>query len=373
MHKKIILMLISVFAITFISSCTSIFTATNDEPPMYCGYNTADLPDMRELLLELGFTDDMQAELRGSGLKQRSPVDYTIMRDFSFNIFHNFPNGPSGEVILAKYYGGIYFNNEFVTYTVMVLEDAFAHPASITAIMEMLEFGIIIRIVEFAYEDIRAAINTLNNMFECARDAGASTWGLRLTNRAGEDVANRISLRLHPYTDEQIAIFMDLLQRHSINPAMFALEPSFTQEAMDWRKTYIASVVESNHERIVPVGDIQVSRTGITFLMENRTDYEFLYFRAFMDMVYYKDGYWRPVEHLPGTDSMIGIAGWPLSLQSGYVKQYRNYWHRPFGELPLGRYKLIQSGRLGEWCLDHESAHMVVEFVITADCPVYLP
>ena len=65
--------------------------------------------------------------------------------------------------------------------------------------------------------------------------------------------------------------------------------------------------------------------------------------------------------------------GWGASIQSGEIKQSGQDWKWLFGELPPGRYMFIRGGSLGDRSPDYDPVYAVVEFVVTADSPVYLP
>ena len=331
MTKKSYLLFLSAIALLLLSSCIN-------------GYSTDALHGETECMTE-----------------ERNIVNQAYFGEFINDIYNNQPIGPSGEVILARYFGGMYFNNESVL-TVQVLEAAFAHAASATAIEEMRALGILISTVEFAHQDIMATIDALNNAFESARELGATSWW--------SCAKNRVTVGLDPYTDEQKALFTAFLYEHSINPAMIIIQQAVTPEMRDARAASIATAIQSPGGKIVLVGEVEVSRTGIAFSLENRTDLQFNY-GAPWDLAYYTNGHWTPVEHLPGAGSGYWLA-WGASLQSGGIDRYRQEWTYRFGELPPGRYMFIRDGWLGEWNPDQDRVYATFEFFITADCPVSL-
>ena len=143
-----------------------------------------------------------------------------------------------------------------------------------------------------------------------------------------------------------------------------------TQEMRDKRVADIATAAQSTNDQVV-VGDVAVSRTGIAFSMENRTNSEFIYGEPY-DVACYADGDWVPVTHLPGA----GGGYWTLPaypLPSGETKQYRREWDWRFGELPPGRYMFLLGGWLGKWHPNIETLYAIVIFDITADSPVSFP
>jgi len=326
-------------------------------------YNTADDSNVREQLIAMDFTDEWLDMMIADGTCLENVLNQIRFGEFSERIHNNQPIGPSGEVILARYFGGMYFNDEGVL-TVMVLEAAFNHAASATAVEEMQELGIIAKTVEFSHDDLLCIMDELFNVHEYARAAGASSWGLGMLNR--------VEVWLDPYTEEQIAEFMMFLDLNGFDSAMFVITPAVTPEMRDIRAASIAAAVASARDQVVHIGGVEVSRTGIAFTLENRTGLEFSY-GAPWDLAYYDYvvGNWVPVENLPGA-SMF----WPgigFSLQGGGIQHYRQDWEWRFGELTPGRYMFIRDGWLGEWNLDYDRIYVVVEFVITENCPEYLP
>ncbi|MCL2421241.1 MAG: hypothetical protein FWD03_05225 [Defluviitaleaceae bacterium] len=146
---------------------------------------------------------------------------------------------------------------------------------------------------------------------------------------------------------------------------------AYDEALMDHRIASITTAVQSPGDQIVLVSDVEVSRTGIAFALENRTDLEFNY-GAPWDLAYYLDGQWTPVPHLAGADSGMWVSI-GFSLQGGGIQQYRQAWDWEFGELPPGRYMFIRDGWLGDWDPDQDPVYALVEFTISEDSPAYLP
>lgn len=319
--------------------------------------------DARERLLALGYPEAELDAIIESGISLESILNQGLTGKYADRINANLPIGPSGEVILREYYGGIYFNDNGVL-TVMVLDEAFDHAASVIAIAEMRELGLAVISAEFTDRDLNEAINTLNNMVESVVDAGATSWSL-------DTKGNRVVVRLDPYTDEQKAVFLNLLLDASIAPAMISIVQAVTQEMLDQRAAAIEAATQSPGNQIVLFGEVAASRTGIVFSLENRANTAFNYGEHW-DMACYSDGRWMPVPHLPGA----GNLAWHdlgYSLQGGGIQRYRQEWIRFFGELPPGRYMYIRAGWLGEWQASRESVYALVEFFITGDSPAELP
>ena len=273
---------------------------------------------------------------------------------YADKIYNNQPIGSSGKVIALEYIGGIYFTEEGML-TVTVLDAAFDHYESAVAINEMVERGIIIRSVEFTYQQLMATIDALNEIFENVHDAGSRSWGLGT-------IENRVIVWLYPYTSEQKAIFKNLLFEHLINCSMVTFRPAVTQEMSEERAAFITSAAQSLNNQIVLTGEIELSPTDIVFSLENLTDFYF-YYGSFWDMAYYLNGQWLPLPHLPGA----GGGSWTLELrvlQGGATRQYRKSWDWRFGDLPAGRYMFIRPGWFGDWSPNQDYIYVLVEFFI---------
>jgi len=355
MTKRIALVCITAFLL-FLAACayeSNNYTSPAETPPIQCP---------REILAEMGWTEDMLESLAEGGISYQNIINQSHFSGYIDDIYNNRPIGPSGEIIAPRYNGGIYFNDDGVL-TIMVLGAAFHHPSSATAIEEMRELGIIVRIAEFTHADLIAEQDKLNQIWQQARGVGLTSSGIGATNR--------ITIWLDPYNNEQKEIFTNFLLDNSINPAMFIIEPAVTDEMRDFRATRIAEALTNPCGRIVPVGSVDVSRTEIAFSLQNVTTYEFSY-GAPWDLAFYSNGNWLPVTHLPGA----GGSGWPaigFSLQGGGIKNYRQNFEWHFGELLPGRYMFIRDGWLGEWSMDRDSVYALVEFIVTENCPVSLP
>ena len=319
--------------------------------------------DVRESLIDMGFPEAELDTMAADGISMERMYNQTRFSEYVDRINNHQPIGPSGETILPEYYGGIYFNNEGIL-TVVVLSEAYRHAASGVAIAEMLELGIIVESAAFSDRELIATMDKLNDMAERVVKAGASSWSL-------DTIGNRVIISLDPFTDEQKAVFTDLLREASINPTMIFFKQAVTQEMLDRRAAGITEATGSSGDQIVLVGEVEVSRTGIAFSLENRTDSDFNHGEPW-DMACYSDDRWIPVPHLPGA----GAGVWTslgYSLQSGGIKQYHIEWSWFFGELPPGRYMFIRGGWLGDWDPNQETVYALAEFYITENSPVSLP
>jgi len=329
----------------------------DNEPPD--GLGVVYDPYVWQQLLDLGFSEEMLEMFMESEISLELILNQSRFGEHVGRIYNNEPIGPSEKIIAPEYMGGMYFNDIGIL-TVTVLDAAFDHYDSAIAIEEMLEIGIIVRSVEFAYQELNAIMNVLNENFESVRRAGSTSWGLGT-------IENRVIVWLDPYNDEQKEIFEDFLLEYSLNPSTIKFMPAVTQEMIDLRIASIASAIDSPGDQIVLVGDIEVSRIGMIFSLENRTDYTFFY-GAPWDLAYYLDGEWFPVPHQPGA----GGGAWTMqmySLQSGGIQRYIQHWDWRFGELPPGRYMFIRNGWLDQ---DSGTAYALVEFYITEDSLEYI-
>ena len=213
----------------------------------------------------------------------------------------------------------------------------------------------VVKEVSFTEQELNAAIGTLNGLSDRTVATGASSWGL-------DTMRNRVIVWLDPFTDEQIALFVDFLTESSIPPAIVIIEPAVTQEMIEQREASIATAMLSADNRISHLSTASVSGTGILFTLKNTTDMDFFYGSRW-DMAYYSDGRWLPVQHLPGK----GGGAWTdelYSLQSGDSEEFKVDWEWRFGELPPGKYAYIRSGYFGEYSPDHEVVYATVEFHI---------
>lgn len=361
--KKTTLCILALLFVLF-AACVREYTPAEsayEEPPAQYDATLGDDQCPREQLIAMGWSEESLDLLENDGISLERMLNQARFIDYAGKIYDGEPIGPSGEIILPEYRGDIYFN-DYGILTVIVLDGAFNHAGSATAIEEMREIGIIISRGEFAQQELTAAIDVLNMNHEQAAAAGSNSWGLGATNR--------VTVQLDPYTDEQKAIFTNFLRDISLNPVMFILEPAVTQDMLDHRASSVANAIASPGDQIVLVGDVSTSRTGIAFSLENRTTQSFNYGSPW-DLAYYSNGTWLPVPHLPGA----GGGFWTSEgywLQSGGIQQYHQNFSWHFGELTPGRYMFMRGGWLGEnWSPD--SVYALVEFVITANCPVQLP
>ena len=362
MMRKKVIRIIAAITLLLLAACDYSPGGVADNQPQV-EYTRTDGPDVREQLIAMGFSETELDAIIAGGISLERILNESRFMEYADKINNSRPIGPSGETILPEYYGGIYFNDEGIL-TVIVIDEAYSHAASAIAIAEMLELGIIVRSAAFTDRELNDAMNTLNQMAERVGGAGATSWGL-------DTIGNRVYVDLDPYTDEQKAMFLDLLLEVSINPDMITIRQAITQEMLDRRAAYITSATQSPGDRIVLAGDVEVSRTCIAFTLENLTDSDFNYGEPW-DMACYLDEQWTPVPHLPGA----GAGVWNdmgYSLQSGDVRQYRQEWERRFGELPPGRYMFIRDGWLGDWHQNQDAVYVLVEFFITEDSPLNLP
>lgn len=330
-----------------------------DEQPL-CPAGVYDDLCPREQLVEMGWCDERLDAIEAAGISFESTLNQARFIGYAQKIYDNLPIGPSGEIILPQYRGEIYFDNRGIL-TVTVLDSAFNHAGSATAIEEMRELGIIVRRVQFSYQELRAATDILNQaalVDDVFRYLGFNSWGVE---------GNRVTVAIDPYTDEKKAKFNQFLLDILLDPAMFAFRPAVTQAMIDARERSIANAVTQPGDQFVPVGDIYVTRTGIAFSLENRAAETFFYGLSW-DLAYYANGIWRPVPYMPGVS-----RGWlfpSFRLQSGGIQQYREVWEWRFGKLPPGRYMFIRDGRLDE---SHARAHVRIVFYITEDSPAHQP
>jgi len=148
-------------------------------------------------------------------------------------------------------------------------------------------------------------------------------------------------------------------------------------EQLNEHVIYLTGLAASPRNQVVHVGEAEVSRTGIAFMIENRTDLWFLYGDVW-SLAYYADGRWVPVAPLPG--AVFTARGMLLTLQSGGIQLYHISWECLYGELPLGKYMFVRPGALsdwdpnqGEWNQVECSVYALAEFFITENCLKYLP
>jgi hypothetical protein len=325
-----------------------LFSAQNDRPSV-----RADI-DYRETLLDKGYPEEELDMLEKNGSSPESICNQSRYNKYTDKISNSQPLGDSGKIIAPQYYGGIYFDGNGIL-TVIVLEEAYGDADSAAAIAEMQALGIVVRTAIFTDQELNDAIGVLNAVSERTVNAGACSWGL-------DSIHNRVFVQLDPYTNEQKALFMDLLFDVSVEPAMISIAPAVTQEMIEQRESSIASAAQSVDDRIAHVKTESISSTSISFSLENRTDMDF-YYGVSWDMACYSDGRWIPVQHLPGRGG--GVWNELLySLQSGNTEQFGVDWEWRFGELPPGRYMYILSGYFGAYKPDHEAIYATVEFNI---------
>jgi len=316
----------------------------------------------RQRLLDTGWEEEWLEMWTGGEITFRNLYNQSRFSQAAQDIMMGYSVVPSGEVVAPQYMGPVHFDNNGVL-NVAVLVGAFDDLASATAIDEMREMGIIVYEVYFSQQEIIDTIDRLSDMWEYARAAGASSWG--------QGVENGVSMWLDPYSPEQIAIFTQFLIDHDINPDIMIFSPAVTDEMREFRANAVVAATAQTADRIVLVGEVEVTRTGIAFSLENTTGEEFSY-GAPWDLAYYYDGQWLPVPHLPGAGGMCWF-GMGFMLQSGGIQQYRVSFEWHFGELSPGRYMFIKDGWLGEWDNDLPPTYVLVEFEVTETTPEALP
>ena len=270
----------------------------------------------------------------------------------------NQPIGASGEIINPSYRGFLRFDDSGML-VVTATAGAFADPASLTAIAEMREKGIIVEQVQFTQQELEAVTEALWDM---------SAWdirgrhGHRLASSWGIGAENAVTVWIDPYNEETKEDF----RRYIMDTPMIRFAPAVTQEMRDWRAEAIYAAAMTVHDRIVPVGDLTVSRTGIEFSLQNTTSGNFMYGTPW-DLAINESGVWVPFPYPPGSGSTMWILP-GFTLQSGGVRQYRIEWDWRFGALPPGRYMLVRRGSIGE-----NTTYAQIIFEVTDATPRYLP
>ncbi|MCL2203485.1 MAG: hypothetical protein FWB88_06065 [Defluviitaleaceae bacterium] len=282
-----------------------------------------------------------------------APIPQSDLSEQAQTIGRGRPVGESGMVIAPRYRGGLYFNFDNGILTVLVLPGAMEDEASATAIHEMLAMGIIVREVRFTHVALDAAARRL---LRGAFDMGATGWSTCTVN-------NHIAVTINPYTDAQRELFMYFLQREGLEPDMFYLRPAITEEMQTAREASVAAAAASPRDILPVAGEVAASPTGISFALENRTDYNF-YHGCPWDLAHYIEGRWVPVPFPPGR----GGGPWTLLLytvpRGGTSITYHIQFEWLFGELPPGRYLFIRQGWLGERYPHRENTYAVVEFIL---------
>ena len=190
-------------------------------PPAFVEGLTAE-----EQLLEMGWTRQELDSLLESGISFENIINQGRFMEYVQKIYDNLPIGDSGTIIRRDYFGGIRFNDDGIL-VVSVLPEAFDDAASITAIEEMLEVGIIVETVEFSQSDLTGVINALNAMaddiFHGDERSSVTGWG--------QGASNRITVWLHPYNEAEIARF----RAEIMDSPMIQFEPAFTDELLQVR------------------------------------------------------------------------------------------------------------------------------------------
>ena len=340
-------------------------SASGAPPGAYASPGASASPDgasIREQLIDMGYPETELDTMEASGISLERILNQSRFYEYADKIMNNRPIGPSGMIISPQYAAGVYFNENGIL-TVTVLDEAFNDLDSTIAINEMLALGIIVKTAVFNEQELLAAMDAINQIAEKVNRAGATGWGL-------DTKGNRVNCYIDPYTDEQIALVLELLREVSVDPAMIAFKQAVTQEMHDRRAESVAAAAKSPDGLVTLVGEAEVSRTDVSFSLENCTETEFCY-GAHWDMAFFSDGLWIPLNHIPGA----GGGGWPdilYTMQSGETKQFIYAWVWRFGELGPGRYMILIDGWFGNWSQHQEPVYAVVEFDITADSPIFL-
>jgi hypothetical protein len=313
--------------------------------------------DARERLIEQGWEEDWMDWMEADDfVRMYNQGRFMAYVDY---LYEGRPLGESGEVIPSRYFGGLHFNEEGVL-VVSVLPPAMQQ--SEIAINEMLDLGIIIRVVDFAQETLLEANNRLFDVFTEARAVGVTSSGIGMENA--------ITVWLEPYTSEQREIFNDFLLANGFDPVMFLIEPAITEEMREWRNERIATAIATGGDLLVLVGEVEVSRTEIDFSVQNTSDENFNYGSGW-DLARFENGEWIPVPNLPGEGGAITAEGhW---LQGGGIQQYRINFRQRFGELMPGEYAFVRDGSVGGWdTRSYERTFVLVKFEITEETPLAL-
>jgi len=141
--------------------------------------------------------------------------------------------------------------------------------------------------------------------------------------------------------------------------------------------------VDPNHstpsEIIVPIGEIEVSRTEIRILIENQSGVNFQVGGQW-EIAQFVDERWQPISFRPEIDRTIPMLdiGMLFTLFAEGIRGDGTNWYWLFGELPPGRYMFIRhydSPELGpvyQWPREGRE-FLMIEFTIDEDTPISLP
>ena len=107
----------------------------------------------------------------------------------------------------------------------------------------------------------------------------------------------------------------------------------------DYRQGWIDFITAGNaSENVVPAGEPEVSRTGISFALKNSSGIDFGYGNPF-ELARYEDGRWLAV---PYTSDNIAWTMPMFTLRAGKREPFDIEWDWAFGALPPGRYLFIR-------------------------------
>jgi hypothetical protein len=120
----------------------------------------------------------------------------------------------------------------------------------------------------------------------------------------------------------------------------FDLLPWYAWEVTrDWAQERIdAAVLSSASSNVVVIDDVEVSRSGIAFTLENRTNTKYVYGMGWY-LAHYIDGRWQSAAARYRRD----ITAIGLILPGGTIQHYNIEWGYIFDALPPGRYMFIRA------------------------------
>jgi len=138
-----------------------------------------------------------------------------------------------------------------------------------------------------------------------------------------------------------------------------------------WRRDFVDSVASGRSIRIIiQDGPLLVSRTSMVFMFRNRSILP-SHYGFEMELAHYVNGAWEPVPHTP-SDSFRLPLGEGISL-FGRSRNINTVWFDfMYGALPTGRYMFIRNHHRNTFTGTRNYEHLVFEFVITENTPMYL-
>ena len=193
-------------------------------------------------------------------------------------------------------------------------------------------------------------------------------WGKNINDTSRQISPGRYRLVIKVFSDEQDG---ENIEELHIEFDVFAFD-EWDNSRPDWRQDFIDfAVLGKTSENMVLLGDVEVSKTGIAFSLQNRSDANYGYGRSW-DLAYYENGRWRAVPYKP--DAGHGWTDDMLILQSGGIQRFQENWEWSFWELPPGRYMYIRDSfsRFEGFNYSRNYEHVMVEFTIEANSPASL-